>query len=714
MRFFIVWIIFKKEILDTLRDKRTLAVVLLFPVIIYPVAVLGMSKLQGNQREAQRSKASEIALWGDLPADVERAFTEKNKIHFHKWVGATDAERALITAGHAPREPRDDSDPDARAADHYQRATDEAPLTAPIRSVLARADLDAVLVAWPDGGRYEKDGSIDVDVYVDETRDVSDLAALRVRRLVEHVRETTTIAREREHHLTPGFSRVARLEIIDTSLSEKRSGKLIGMMLPMLLMIMCMVGALMPAIDLTAGEKERGTLQTLLCAPVRAFEIMAGKFLTVWTLSLMMGFANVASMGLTLRRIMPEEIPVPAWTYFATFGLLFLPSCLFSALFISVAAFAKDFKDGQNLLMPVYLPCSLLASAALVPGLELDRGTALVPVVNVALLIRGIFQQTASAQLAFVVCFSTGMYAMLALMFAGRVFAKEEMLLDNRGSARAIFKRQFMQGGTLAPPPGAKGETAAPTPVLATGAFFLMYVAIFYGSTFLQSMTVLRQVLFTQLALFAAPILALAFVFRFPFRTTFAFYWPSLRVVGFCAIMGLTGWTLSSLTTLVLPPPPEMVAELEKALSLDGAPLVTMLIVLAFLPAVCEEIVFRGFIFAGFRRLGPWVGVIGTAVLFGVMHGSVYRFLPTFTLGVALGWIRLRTGSILPGIVVHAFNNALLLTVSRMKPELARSNVLPVWLYAVGIPLFAAAMYLTTRPGKEEKNTLRAPRVPQI
>ena len=85
----------------------------------------------------------------------------------------------------------------------------------------------------------------------------------------------------------------------------------------------------------------------------------------------------------------------------------------------------------------------------------------------------------------------------------------------------------------------------------------------------------------------------------------------------------------------------------------------------------------------------------------------------SLALGLALGWIRLRTNSLIPGIVLHACNNALLLSISRMKPELARSNVLPVWLYAIGIPLFAAAMYFTTRPQKEDK-PLRAPRLPQI
>jgi len=92
---------------------------------------------------------------------------------------------------------------------------------------------------------------------------------------------------------------------------------------------------------------------------------------------------------------------------------------------------------------------------------------------------------------------------------------------------------------------------------------------------------------------------------------------------------------------------------------------------LGLLPGVCEELFFRGFVFAGLRRLGAVSGLVLTALCFGVAHASIYRLLPTFTMGLILGLVRWRTGSIVCSMIVHTVNNGLIATLAQ-RPDLIR------------------------------------------
>jgi sodium transport system permease protein len=140
------------------------------------------------------------------------------------------------------------------------------------------------------------------------------------------------------------------------------------------------------------------------------------------------------------------------------------------------------------------------------------------------------------------------------------------------------------------------------------------------------------------------------------------------------AVLGLTAWTFASGVLIRIAPPPEsLVRALERLVRLtdEGAPLWVIWLVVAITPAICEEVLFRGFILNGLRRLGavPAIGI--SALLFGIAHASIYRLLPTFFLGVVFGLIVWRTGSLLSSIVAHALNNGLMATMTESE-EVAR------------------------------------------
>jgi sodium transport system permease protein len=420
------------------------------------------------------------------------------------------------------------------------------------------------------------------------------------------------------------------------------------------------MGGLYAAIDLTAGEKERGTMQTLMCAPVLPAEIISGKFLAVWTIALASAVANIASLATTLGRTLPiDGTAIPASTYAMTAFLLLPVTMLASALFLAFAVFAKDFKEGQSFLTPVYMAIGLPAAVTMLPSIQLNAWTTFVPVVNIALLIKALMMGEARAELVFLTLASSAMYAAMALALAGRVFQREQVLLGGRESMSELFRLERVR---------------VPSPSLALVMFAVALVAAFYGSLLLESRGFMTMLLVMQYGFFLVPVTAVALALRMNLRETFSLRLPRLVPLLAAAVLGVTAWMFASGVLLRIAPPPEsLVRALEKLVRLtdEGAPLWVVWLVVAITPAICEEALFRGFILSGLRRLGPVPAIGLSALLFGVAHASIYRLLPTFFLGVVFGIIVWRTGSLLCSIVAHAINNGILATVSESQ-NLAR------------------------------------------
>jgi sodium transport system permease protein len=449
----------------------------------------------------------------------------------------------------------------------------------------------------------------------------------------------------------------------DVAPASRQAGRLIGTMLPFLLLTLCIVGGLYPAIDLTAGEKERGTMQTLMCAPVLPGEIIGGKFLAVWTLSLASAIANVVSLATTITRTLPiDGTAIPLSTYALTAGILVPVTLLTSALFLAIAVFAKDFKEGQSFLTPVYMALSLPAMVTMLPTIELNAWTTFVPIVNIALLIKALLMGEARADLVFLALVASAIYASLALALAVRVFQREQVLLGGRESMRDLLG---LHGGRM----------RVPSPSLALVMYAVALVASFYGSLALESRGFMTSLLVMQYGFFLAPVVLVALAMRMDLRETFALHAPRIVPLFAAILLGFTAWTFASGVILRLAPPPEtLVRALERLIRLtdEGAPLWVMWLVVAITPAICEEALFRGFVLNGLRSLGavPAIGI--SALLFGIAHASIYRLLPTMFLGIILGIVVWRTGSLLCAIALHAINNGLLASLTEM-PDLARA-----------------------------------------
>jgi sodium transport system permease protein len=660
MRPQIVWTIFRKEITEALRDRLTLIVMLGLPILIYPLVVTLLTRIQRTHEAAEDKRVSQVAVWGEADALTE-FLRRTNTLNLELWKDIPDELRRAFDSGelkemistNAPTESKQ-SRSERRPASSANESKDK--VLAATRRILDEKVTDAVLVLWPGTAKAIEQLDLGkVTVYYDPVRPASEKAWARLSEQLDSWRRQLVESRQEKLKLPAGFATALEIRPRSVATPSKLFGDSLGRLLPLLLIMLSATGALYAAVDLVAGEKDRATMQTLLCAPVLPLEIVAGKFLTVWAISLVSAFANVVSLGFTFTRVAASaNLPaIPLTALFGALGSLMVLTCTVAAAFIGVAALARDAKDAGNFLSAALTLLVVPVAASVMPGVELNAWTAFVPLVNLSLLIKSFFLQELSLDIFFLALVAALAYAVLALLFASRVFGKEEILLGGSGTVRHLLPNQ-------------RRAAAQPTPGLALGMFAVVLVAAFYGSLLLEGRSMLVSILAIQYGFFLLPVVIVTAAMRFPVASTFMLRRPDWRSVLGSILTGISGGTaVAGLTLRLLPPPESLMEGLRDALLLgkDPAPLWVVLLALAITPALCEEAFFRGLTLAGFRRLKPWTAICLSALLFAVAHASIYRLLPTLLLGMALGYVAWRSGSIYCSMIVHAVNNGLIATL---------------------------------------------------
>jgi sodium transport system permease protein len=194
--------------------------------------------------------------------------------------------------------------------------------------------------------------------------------------------------------------------------------------------------------DLTAGEKERGTMETILSSPIDRTHLVFGKFLVVLTASLATATLSVISMGgsfailsqFAREQSMGEGFPMltmHAKTVFAVFVMTLPVAVLFSAVLMTISLFAKTFKEAQSYLTPMTFIVIVPAIAAVLPGIELTSKLALVPILNVSLLCKELVTGTYHWNYIALIFFCTCLYAGIALFLAVKMFQRESVLFSS-------------------------------------------------------------------------------------------------------------------------------------------------------------------------------------------------------------------------------------------------------------------------------------------
>lgn len=587
-------VVARKELTELVRDRRTLLFLVVLPVLLYPLLMLAAARAGQAGMESLEARRLVVQKAPDLPADVDAALATLQGVDV---VG-----------------------PDAGPADAVVRL---APPAAP-------------------------DDRAPVAVELDRATEIAPLVEERVVGALRAARADARDARLRGHGVPPEDVDVPDVLVVDRSTKEARGGFLLGRIVAPLLVFMLIMGAFTPASDATAGERERQTLRTLLCAPVDARAVALGKLLSTTTIGLGAALANLVGLALTLGSGLGQGA-VLALSPSAVVPLLLvlLPTATYvSALLLAGSAFARTTKEAQALLTPVVLVVATPAFGVAMPGVPASPGLALIPVFGPALVLREVFAGTATPLLV-----AAGVLGALALVVAAL------------GLAARAFTVEALMSGRVAVPLREPGPLPPFDGVLVV--LGLLFGAIVVGGV-ASPAGIVAVLVGTQLLVFLA--VPLAFVLA---RST-----TPRAALGLVAPRGPGALLVSAGAVLLVP---SLLAITERAaralLDLDAAsleqleamgrqlaevPVPALVLLVVVLPAVCEEIAFRGAVLRAWSGR-PVLAVVLSAAVFSALHGSVARVPPTFVLGLLAGFVAWRTGSVLPAIAVHLAHNGLAL-----------------------------------------------------
>jgi sodium transport system permease protein len=650
--------VYLKELRDALRDRRTILAAIIVPLIVYPVMLLSVAEVTQLTMARLRREMHEVAV----PPGM-KAFFEK----LHALPPDKDVEKKERPDGAHKKPPAmpgmTEEEAPTPALQFRELPHDKA------LAELRAGSVRAIVVAPEDiEPRIAAREPVIVEVLEDQAEQRSRDAAQRVAALFERYRRHVVQERLAAHKLDESVLRPFVASVRNVADAAKVGGSILGSMLPLLFIVMIITGAIYPAIDMTAGEKERSTLETLVSAPARPIEIISGKFLAVATLALGNAAINVASFAgtfllLPVASTLNMRFP---WAALPVSLLLLLPLALFfAALLLAVASFAANQKEAQVYCLPVYLVPVLAVAVTSMPGIELAGPLLLLPVVNTALLIKELFLYRGTVEQITFVFLSTTLYAAGAVALAARVFAREEVLFSAQGSVRLFLRRRFFTPSML-PKPGDALLVAA-----------LVFPINFYFQTWLGRILVdptaglesgqfALLVLLPQYLLFLGLPLAAAWYLKLDLRQTFQWRAPPLTGLLGAACLGCASWLIAQQVVAwqshfweYVPGEMKLV---EKALEplTESAPGIALLIfMMGVTPGLCEEHLFRGFVMQGLRRSGKWAAIITVGVIFGAYHFPIFKQPVVMLLGVALAYTAWETRSLWPAVLFHFLHNSL-------------------------------------------------------
>ena len=403
-----IWTLIKKEFLDIARDRRTLIMSIGLPMLLIPVLMFVMAKVASSTRKTEEEKVAKVALI------THGGVEEFRRILLRE--GDLLTQKGLIDI-------RED-------------------LTLEEGRRLIEADsLDALVYFDPNFERLLKERLPGrVSVYYKRTPDKGRVERGRILDLLEVYKSRLYDRRIAELGIDPQTT-LQPIEINEFNLASEKElfAGIVGRFLPDMFIMLSIAGVMHPATDLAAGEKERGTLETLFTTPATRLQILFAKFLVVVTSGLLSGLVTLGSLYGGVQLLGKEMGSINTavssllepMTLFAVIALLLPVTVFFSAVALSISVYSKSFKEAQSLLAPLIMVAIFPLGVSMMPGMELSVKTALVPILNVSLAIRAIVSDTAQTFHLVLVYGSLTALALVSLLLCSKMFNRESAVFRN-------------------------------------------------------------------------------------------------------------------------------------------------------------------------------------------------------------------------------------------------------------------------------------------
>lgn len=634
-----IFLLYKKELLEFVRDKRTFLIMLFVPALLYPGIIILTTELTAKQVTKQQKKVYTVGVQSNLIKNEITEFLKEDKslkIEAQDEVNLKNANVFLEATGNFDEALKNFKT--ANLTIHYKTADSDSRFA------------------------YSKVSS-KIKKYKEE--------------LIRQRLELKGLAEELIQPLKLDVKKVDK---------EVESRYLAGRVLPGIMLIMLVVGCSFIAQEIAAGEKERGTLETVLCSPLSRLELVCGKYMTVVTVGFLSAVINLGCMALTLGHMSGLSGGDASSNPFANFTLplsvmpiimicLIIVAILVSGLSLMAASLARTVQEAGQYMVPITLVMSLPVIFSSLPGVEMEGIIRFIPFINFCLLFQDLLIGESNFLDFLAVAGSTGLFSILVVTLLIKIYSTEGVLFNHEGRSTFAFNRNTLKS---------KESFEANDSIII---FSIMLLLMFFVSTSLQTYDLGISVILSQWGIFFVLTIALLKYFKIRILSALHMSNPGPRNIVVCFFIAPFCYSAVMLMQLGLQYFGYRGAEVElfdimSTLTEDYTFLGTIFII-SITPAICEEVLFRGLLLSGLRREFSMKACLWIqAIMFGLAHFSFFRFAGTAVMGAVLTFVIFRTGSIYCTILMHMIFNALscLIWAYNIPDKLLLDNL---WLIAI-------------------------------
>jgi len=618
-------LLYVHEMRMLLRARRTIVLSILLPALVMPIMLLA-SRYSNEQRvQTLADTTYKFAIVGPLSVRVRGLIERTRNLH-------STSTRPFKFAEILTEDPA--------------KALENGDIQFYIRTRTAE-EADKL----SDAPKDRLSGVPTVTVVYRGNQDVSSNGRERIVELLELARQGDTELALGRHGFAGDPHQLFVISTTNLATGGQVTGLSVGRLITAILVMLMLTGGSVAALDIIAGEKERGTLETLLTTAAGRTEIVAAKQFAISSVALAITLIQALNFLLYIKLKvinLPEGFRFELSSSMAiTLLLLFVPLALtLGSVLLMLSAYAKSYKEAQLYFFPVYLLSLLLSLTSLLPGIPLRSAIAIIPIANVSVAAREILVGRPDLPMILLTFLVMVGFASWLMRTARLMLSRENIVLPAHAEpaefigGKALFAKRVMRWFALLW--AVEFAAAANVPALASFQ---------------------RQIVFNEIFLMLGASILIVRIYKLDLRDTFSLraVKPVVWLAILCAIptANSTAVAVFRLTNIFVPVSEEMLRSTSESLIPAGMPHWQLFIFLAVLPALCEEIAFRGILLSGLRhRLRPVMLTIAVGLVFGLFHMTLFRIAPTAVLGVILTAIALLTGSIFPGMLLHMGNNA--------------------------------------------------------
>ena len=394
-----VAIVYRKELREALRDRRTLISSLLVPLILFPLLTAGLgAAISALIGKAKEEIPTVMILGGEDSPAILAELRGSNKIKI------------------VPTQPN-------------------------WKDQIINKDIRAAIEIPPgfqNDVDQQKTATLLIHNYEGDMK--SAIATDNIQKSLEKYRDRIVHDNLSAKNIPDSVLKPFEIKENNVAPAEKVGGAAFGGVIGYMVILLCLTGSMYPAMDLTAGEKERGTMETILSSPIARVDLVFGKFFLVLTAALVTAALSVTSMGVSFAVLehmhafdragsdaAQLQLQIHFTTVLSVFIMVLPVAVLFAAALMTVAVFAKSYKEAQSYVTPLMFIVIIPAVCAMLP-IDLTAKLSLVPILNASLLCKELVTGTYHWNFIAIIFLSTCVYAGIALFLAVKMFQREDVL----------------------------------------------------------------------------------------------------------------------------------------------------------------------------------------------------------------------------------------------------------------------------------------------